>query len=138
MKKYNGQQILHIKYMLMNELKLTMLESRNLYHMKTIIDKVVETEYYYYCVFYKSLAFTGDRYIAEDVDSLQKHVITYINTLEEVILKTSTNIQNTLSMVHKKFLKLILGKKPPPIMNKRKIEHDVCISSGKTIRRHVP
>lgn len=63
----------------MNELKFTILESRNLYYINTIIEKVIETQYYYDSIFYKYLANTEDRYIAEDIDSLYKLIIIDIN-----------------------------------------------------------
>ena len=134
LEKYRGQQILHVEYMLMKEVKLSMLESRNIYNMKTIMEKIVETKYYYDCVYFTSPTFPVDRCIPEDVVTLQKRILSDINTLEEMILKTSTNMPNSLSMVRQRFLKFLLGEKPP-IRKKRKIFHELCITGGEIIKR---
>lgn len=105
--KYHGQEIFVIEYMLIRELKFSMLESRNLYQMKSIMEKIFESQLYIDCAFCPHRR----RNVAEEIYLLQKQIITDVTKLEGILLKCSMKKQNSFSEVREKFLNELLGEK---------------------------
>ena len=115
--KFNGKAVIcHVTFSL-KELKKKIEISTNLYHMRTLIEEVMDSENYYWCA--SGIIRDDEKMIIGEIMSLKGKIKEDIKIVKDMIYSCSFT-QKDWCVMRKKFLGFLLGEKP----KKKKVIYD--------------
>ena len=127
--KFNGKAVIcHVAFLL-KELKKKIEISTNLYHMRILIEEVMDGENYYWCA--SGVIRDDEKMIIGEIMSLKGKIKEDIKIVKDMIYSCSFT-QKDWCVVRKKFLGSVLGEKP----KKKNVMYDpLCFASDEIIER---